>query len=76
MPFVERDVAEACAFLHRFMAGERGFTSKDAVAGVHRLGDLQEHLRDPERRRESREIAHLVCQKLDLRGPRFDWAQS
>lgn len=73
MAFVEREVAEVWAFLQRFLAGERGFTSSDAVAGVVRLGELQQQLRDPERRRESRDIARRVCEKLRMNGPLFDW---
>jgi hypothetical protein len=70
----EKDWDEACAFLQRFLGGDRGFTSEDALAGVARLKDMQGQLRDSDMRRQSRLLARSVREKLKLNGARFEWA--
>ena len=41
---VDHELREACAFLHAFSHGRRGFTRRDVLAGIGRVTGLCEHL--------------------------------
>ena len=41
---VQHELHEACAFLHAFSQGHRGFTRRDGLAGIERLAGLCEQM--------------------------------
>jgi hypothetical protein len=43
---LKRESENACAFLQSFALGRSGFTQRDARAGVQRLSDLCDRLKD------------------------------
>ncbi len=41
---VQHELREACAFLHAFSEGHRGFTRRDGMAGIGRVAGLSEQM--------------------------------
>jgi hypothetical protein len=73
MHSVEQAVEDTCAFLSRFLAGERGFTTEDVLAGISRLRELHHQNADAVNWKPAMRTVRRCCQKLD-RKVDYKWA--
>jgi len=76
MPTIEQRVSDACDFLHRFLSGERGFTTTDVLAGIARLRRLEAEIPNEATRVACRSIVREVCQKLERFDDNWKWSQA
>lgn len=60
----QQQINDAYDFLHRFLSGERGFTTGDVLAGITRLRQLESHMPNEARLTACRSIVEQVCEKL------------
>lgn len=75
MQTTKQQINDAYDFLHRFLSGERGFTTGDVLAGVTRLRTLEPQVPDESIRVACRSIVQQVCVKLDRYGENWKWSQ-
>ena len=76
MRTIEQQMNDVCAFLHRFLSGERGFTTSDVLAGISRLRELEPELPPAASREICRSLVRQVCVKLDLFDDSWEWSRA
>lgn len=74
MKLVEQEVADSCVFLSRFLAGERGFTTGDVLAGISRLRELHAHNPGDIDWKPAMQIVRQCCEKLGRKDDNYKWA--
>jgi hypothetical protein len=65
MPTIDQQINDVCAFLHRFLSGERGFTTSDVRAGIARLRELEPQISHEASRTACGALVRDVGVKLD-----------
>lgn len=74
MKSAEQAVAEGCAFLARYLSGERGFLTADVLAGIGRLRELHRQNPDKVDWKPARQMVRRCCEKLGRKDKDYDWA--
>lgn len=70
----EQDFEDSCTFLSRFLAGERGFTSADVLAGISRLRQLQGRGAGDVDWKSAMQLVRRCCEKLGKKDDNYKWA--
>ncbi len=76
MRTIEQQMDDVCAFLHRFLSGERGFTTSDVLAGISRLRELEPEIPHGASRADCRSLVRQVCEQLDLLDDNWEWSRA
>jgi hypothetical protein len=71
---IEQEIEESCHFLRRFLAGERGFSTGDVLAGIARLRDLHGRSTSSLDRDLARVCVRRACEKLGRKDKNYQWA--
>lgn len=74
MVSIEQQVQESCDFLRRYLAGERGFSSGDVLAGIARLRELHGRSNSAASRGLAMELVRKSCEKLGRKDDNYRWA--
>jgi hypothetical protein len=71
---IEQEILESCDFLRRYLAGERGFSSGDVLAGIVRLRALHGRSTSANDRGLAVQLVRQSCEKLGRNDENYRWA--
>jgi len=71
---IKSQIDDGCAFLARFVSGERGFTDDDVLAGIGRLRVLHSQCENETDRALVKQWVRRCCEKLGRKDENFRWA--
>jgi len=74
MTTIKTQIEDSCAFLARYISGERGFTDDDVLAGIGRLRVLHGQCEIETDRALVKQWVRRSCEKLGRKDENFRWA--
>jgi hypothetical protein len=71
---IQQEIQESCDFLRRYLAGERGFSTGDVLAGIVRLRALHGRSTSAIDRGLAVQLVRESCEKLGRNDDHYQWA--